>query len=174
MALASLLAPLGERAIVRHRVLPGWTAFSTVRLVNNPATGLVGALRAIQSPSVSIAVIPAGTNDLGYSATKEEIVSGVTELHARAHADGVATIALSIPSSAWQAQDASAAALAEATKKRCAELGTLCTFAEFPLAFERNELWSPDGLHLSAHGYRAVGERIAPAVASALRNLSSA
>ena len=164
--------------VVRHRGLPGWTAVAMLRSVDDHAAGLCGILRRICDPPASLAIIIAGTNDLGCRASADEIVDALQGLHRAAHALNVPTLAVGLPPSAFQARDATAAATAGEVNTRLREW---C--ASHPdVAFEPHPMgatydpssgcWSSDGLHLSPEGYRRTGEGLAEGVRQVLTLLS--
>jgi lysophospholipase L1-like esterase len=165
---------LGDRAMVRHRGLPGWTAQGMLDNQNDEMLGLCGLLRRIkkatdEDPPVSLAIILAGTNDLGCYASAESIADSVIGLHRAAHGLSVRTLAIGIPPSAFQARDALAATTAKDVNDRLREwcaAEPMAAYEAHPVGeFEpRGALWSADGLHLSPEGYRQTAEGLAPAV----------
>mmetsp|Transcript_15169 Transcript_15169/g.22202 ORF Transcript_15169/g.22202 Transcript_15169/m.22202 type:complete len:247 (-) Transcript_15169:25-765(-) len=163
--------------LVRWRGLPGWTSSN---LVSNG--GLSAILDKINSGSgsVDLLILLAGTNDLGYESDCDVIFKSITSLHEIAHSQGVRTVALGIPTSAWQAQCESAKTLASAVNskleawadgdERGKNQGKLATFVPFPIReYARDSgLWSSDGLHFSKKGYEFIGECLSKPVAGIL------
>jgi lysophospholipase L1-like esterase len=160
-------------AMVRHRGLPGWV---TQQLLEdqNGQYGLVTALKTA-SP-VSIAILLAGTNDLGYSEAPT-ILDNIVKLHKLCYDQGILhTVAIGIPPSAYQSMNVEAAAKAHDVNQGLAQY---CSFEEkramyvpFPFSFEQNDdKWSPDGLHFSPKGYQILGESLAPIVQEILQKL---
>ena len=100
-----LEAALGKmKAMVRHRGLPGWTASAMLANVNDADVGLRGLLRKAggSTDPIDLAILLAGTNDLGYGADADDIVSSLIEMHAAAHELG----AVSVSSHAMQLDSA--------------------------------------------------------------------
>ena len=162
---------LGDGAVVRHRGLPGWTAKAMLDYANDEQRGLCGILRRIRDPSVALAIILAGTNDVGCYASADETFEALTGLHGAAHALGVRTLAVGIPPSAFQGRDPVAAQTVADVNERLrawctAQRDALAEYVPHPVGvFEPGgKLWSSDGLHLSPEGYKATGERLAGVV----------
>ena len=113
-------SPILERAIgsstaiVRHLGLPGWTAAAMLQNVNDDQRGLNSLLKRT---SPSLAIILAGTNDLGYNSEPGPILQALCGLHQIAHDLEVPTLAVGIPPSAYQAQQTEAAELAIAVNR---------------------------------------------------------
>lgn len=169
----------GDDAMVRHRGLPGWTAQGMVDCVDDEARGLRGTMNRLREatgddPPVSLCIILAGTNDIGFFVSAEEIVESLIALHAACHAVKVPTLAVGIPPSAFQARDEIAAATAAEVNKRLRDWCAAQPMSDYephPVAtFEtRGALWSADGLHLSPEGYRVTGEGLVAAVRRRVR-----
>ena len=70
-----LQSALGGLAVVRHRGLPGWTAQGMLDAVDDSDRGLRGILRKIHDPPCDLAILLAGTNDLGCYADADSICS---------------------------------------------------------------------------------------------------
>lgn len=164
-----LEAALKGAAVVRHRGLPGWTAQGMVDSVDDANVGLRGLLRKAQP--INLAVVLAGTNDLGCYADADSLTESLVSLHTAAHELGVRTLAVGIPPSAFLSRDATAARIAADVNDRLREWSArqpnaLAGFVPHPVGmYEPNgALWSRDGLHLSPEGYRATGEGLADAV----------
>ena len=169
--LERVLCSLGDDVVVRHRGLPGWTAKAMLDYANDEQRGICGILRRIRDPSVALAIILAGTNDVGCFASADETVEALTGLHGAAHALGVRTLAVGIPPSAFQRRDPVAAETVAEVNERLREwcAAQHDSFAEYvphPVSvFEPGgKLWSSDGLHLSPEGYKATGEGLADVV----------
>lgn len=163
---------VGPSVLVRHRGLPGATAEAMLIAADDEQRGLRGLLKRSQP---DLAIILAGTNDLGFVAESEPIVRAVCGLHQLAHVLDVPTLAVGIPPSAYQAMQPEAAELANMVNRElrawCLAAGSsLCTYVEHPISSwsRTDERWAPDGLHLSPEGYRLVGEGLAGVVAECL------
>eukprot|EP00591_Stephanopyxis_turris_P014292 CAMPEP_0195542704 /NCGR_PEP_ID=MMETSP0794_2-20130614/51739_1 /TAXON_ID=515487 /ORGANISM="Stephanopyxis turris, Strain CCMP 815" /LENGTH=244 /DNA_ID=CAMNT_0040676841 /DNA_START=180 /DNA_END=914 /DNA_ORIENTATION=+ len=164
--------------VVRWKGLPGWTASTMVEYADDESFGLRASLRRVQNPSVSLAIILAGTNDLGYEISSsggggaKKVCHSVIGLHKIAHEEGVSTMAVSIPPSGWQSASTEGKKIAmdanEMLRSWCTENKDKVTFVEFPFGWngggDNDDLWSYDGLHFSPEGYRALGEGLAPFV----------
>jgi GDSL-like Lipase/Acylhydrolase family len=195
---------------VRPRGIPGWTAHTMTQDLDGPSTGLRSALQALsaapriapsggggevleecnRNAAVSLVIILAGTNDIGYGYSAHEIAQNVIALH-RTCLDqcGVArTLCIAVPPSAYQAIHAPAAALVRDVNR---ELQQACcqsqeeqqqkhrttTFMAFPFKYDSRKTtetnWCADGLHFSVRGYQSLGESLAPVVASILQELEA-
>lgn len=176
------LSPL----MVRWLGLPGWTATSMVESIDAP-NGLRSLLRSVRNKTGSVptlCIILAGTNDLAYQVEARPIVAALEGLHQSCHEEGVATVAVAIPPSAWQAKNTDAAKLAsdvnQGLKRFCEQQpNSMATFALNPIemfdtASRGNgpTLWSPDGLHFSPDGFQALGEGLAQDVMKALSQIN--
>jgi len=168
--------------IVRWSGYPGWTAdaMADPSTLEGPS-GLRTFLRTINAKtgsSASLCVILAGTNDLAYERRVQPIVDAILTLHTTCHEEGVPTVAVGIPPSAWQRQSSdaadTAAAVNAALEEWCGlsnEARGMATFVACPIsaASVGNELWSGDGLHFSPAGFKAMGEGLAPSIAKILK-----
>lgn len=109
-------------------------------------------------------IIMAGTNDLGSGSTADEIFQNLALLHAKCHAMGISTVAISVPPSdfsdgikAWAPLNAEIKGWAASTPK--------ANYVEFPFEFSRKSgLWESDGLHMSDAGYLAFATQLAPLI----------
>jgi len=61
-----LESELGENFVVRWRGLPGWTAQTMVEYLDDGTVGLRAAVNGIDNPPLSLVIILAGTNDIGF------------------------------------------------------------------------------------------------------------
>lgn len=182
--------------LVRHKGLPGWTSqqmlqeqFSAHGLTTALKTAAVAdtntdTLSAPTSPPVHIAILLAGTNDLGY-ADAQPILDNIIQLHQVCLTNGVLhTVAVGIPPSAFQFMYSDVAAKAETINrglaKHCESHKDQSTYMPFPFPFRSegygtnddvSALWAPDGLHFSPRGYQTLGESLAPVVNEILRKL---
>ena len=195
-------SPILERAIgsstalVRHLGLPGWTAAVMLQNVNDDERGFNSLLKRT---SPSLAIILAGTNDLGYNSEPGPILQVLCGLHQIAHDLEVPTLAVGIPPSAYQAQQTEAAELAIAVNRGlrawCENKGNMvpwkrtfaggrveitgggvgpwATYVDPPITQWRrgDGLWAPDGLHFSPEGYAKIGQGLAGPVAQRLQSL---
>ena len=154
-------------AVVRHRGFPGWTS-SQLLEASTSDHGLVSTIRGIQDPPVSIVVILAGTNDLGYRRSEADIASDVVKLHESVYNEGIPhTIGISVPSSNYQKHYEHAAKAAEKVNsliKEFCESNPRASYHPFPFDYDGGTNWSPDGLHFSEAGYRVLGESLAPLI----------
>ena len=162
-------------AVVRHRGLPGATAAMMLQYADDEQRGLRSLLRRGQP---SLAIILAGTNDLGYNSESTPIVSAVCGLHELAHSLAIPTLAVGIPPSAYQVMQSEAAELANMVNRElrawCLDRSDLCSYVDHPITSwsKGDARWAPDGLHFSAEGYKAVGQGLASVVAERLASLS--
>jgi len=168
-----------DNAVVRWLGFPGRTASSMAKALDAP-DGLRDRLRKIAvSGKASLAVILAGTNDLGYELDSESIFKSLKTLHEAAHDEGVPTVAVSIPPSSWQAVDRSAKALAEkineSLRQWALEKDDMVTYVPCPIQSyngRHDERFCDDGLHFTPEGYRLLGTGLAPDIQKILNNLS--
>ena len=174
-------------SVVRWKGYPGWTATGMAECLDGPE-GLRTLLRFVQSRTGSpadLCIILAGTNDLAYETEAAPIVDALEALHGASHGEGVPTVAMGIPPSAWQRSDPHAGALAsevnaslqrwcQATSGR-GEANRRSIFLSCPIdpSTLGGALWSPDGLHLSPDGFRELGEGLAPSLAQILADLKA-
>ena len=89
-----LEAAIGPSVLVRHRGLPGATAAAMLQWADDEQRGLRSLLR---KSSPSLAIILAGTNDLGYHSESAPIVDALRGLHEQCHALDVPSLAVGIP-----------------------------------------------------------------------------
>ena len=167
--------------VVRWSGYPGWTATAMAdqSTLDGPS-GLRTFLRNIDvktgSPA-SLCIILAGTNDLAYEVDAQPIVDAILTLHRACHGEGVPTVAVGIPPSAWQRQSSDAANMAATVNTKLEEWCTsssetqgMATYVGCPISALSvgNELWCSDGLHFSPDGFRTLGEGLAPSIAKLL------
>ena len=164
---------IGSSVLVRHRGLPGATAAAMLQCVDDEQRGLRSLLH---KTSPSLAIILAGTNDLGYHSESAPIVTSLRGLHELSHALSVSTLVVGIPPSAYQAMHSEAAELANQVNRELrawcegCEAG-LCAYVDHPISSwsRADERWAPDGLHFSPAGYAVVGKGLAGVVVERLR-----
>ena len=146
----------------------------------------------LRTQPCDVAVLLAGTNDLGQTVTDHSqpreaaIAQQVWGLHELAHARSVRTVAVAVPPSYFQAVVPAAAALrakvndalrakCEAANAASGSTSARCTYVPFPLEWSTGSpLWEDDGLHLTAAGYDALGDALAPVVLQILRTVDEA
>ena len=98
--------------VVRHRGIPGLKVQEMVDNLDGDRRGLRNAIQSISDPSLSIAILLAGTNDLGYELiyhnnnvelAAETILKNIMTLHQVCYDNQVPyTIAVGVPSSGYQ------------------------------------------------------------------------
>jgi lysophospholipase L1-like esterase len=125
-------------------------------------------VRKIQDPSLSLVILLAGTNDLGYGRPVEDIVESVVGLHRVCYEEVPHTLAIGIPPSAYQSSNPEFAEYARQANEKIqlfCESEKRATFFSFPFGWAQNDdRWASDGLHFSARGYQVLGEFLAPIV----------
>lgn len=164
--------------MVRHMGLPGWTAQSMVENLDDGTRGLRGILQRQQKSAspISLVILLAGTNDLGYY-EEHEILKNLQVLHQACWEAGVPkTLAIGIPSSAYQDVDVTAREKAQAINQGLQHLSRKypqqLEYMEFPFGFDKGGLyWDPDGLHCSKEGYHRLGESLVEPVSRILQSL---
>jgi lysophospholipase L1-like esterase len=165
----STVGPLQNMNVaVRHLGYPGWTSSQLLEEANGDR-GLRTMVRKIQDPSVSLVILLAGTNDLGYGRPVEDIVESVVGLHRICYEEQVPhTLAIGIPPSAYQSSNPEFAEYARQANEKIqafCESEPKAIFFSFPFDWAQNDdRWAPDGLHFSARGYQILGEFLAPVV----------
>lgn len=181
-ALGERSAAAASTADVRWRGFPGWTASTLLtdaglRGFLDRAAAENGGDDGAQPPPLDLVVVLAGTNDLAYATESGEIFESIRGIHEVARARGCPTIALGIPPSDWQSRSEPARSLAGDVNRRLESWAATTTttkpkttFVPFPIRdFDRSSgFWSPDGLHFSPRGYRAIGRSLAPIVGDLL------
>eukprot|EP00640_Fibrocapsa_japonica_P000241 CAMPEP_0113936786 /NCGR_PEP_ID=MMETSP1339-20121228/3584_1 /TAXON_ID=94617 /ORGANISM="Fibrocapsa japonica" /LENGTH=241 /DNA_ID=CAMNT_0000939337 /DNA_START=54 /DNA_END=779 /DNA_ORIENTATION=+ /assembly_acc=CAM_ASM_000762 len=161
-----------ESSLVRWRGHPGWT--SSALLNQGHFSSMVDDIHAKVGTTLDLIVILAGTNDLAYETDGQAILDSITGMHCIAHSKGCKTMALGIPSSAWQMQSNSARSVAKQVNSNleswAEENKSMTTFVPFPIEGFNTEsgFWAPDGLHFSPDGYKEMGESLVPYVADVL------
>jgi lysophospholipase L1-like esterase len=170
-----------ENVLVRHRGLPGWTTQQMLNDLDGERTGLRSAIKGAieQDPvaGVSLVILLAGTNDMAYHATADQIATNVRALHQVSYENGVArTLAIGIPPSGYQSNVNSAAALAAEINGKLEQWVShedKASYIASPFPFERGgENWARDTLHFSPRGYQVFGESLAPIVEQILDSLN--
>jgi len=128
--------------------------------------GLRRILREEQPPE--LALIMAGTNDLGKSRRPEDIFQDICRLHAECHARGVRTVALAPPAAPfakpslpWEVSRCRVKELLAAWAQTCPFVAAFADPSELvpPAAAGA---WDPDRLHFSPAGSKLLGRRLAP------------
>jgi len=124
-----------------------------------------GLVRTLEDEGpFDLALIMAGTNDLGCSVPAEAIVKHVSQLHAACHKRGVPTVALAPPTSLKKPLRAAREDLASllASFARTSPGVVNCFDIEELLPRKaHNGFWEPDELHLSAAGSIELGRILA-------------
>jgi len=167
---------------VRHRGMPGWTTSNMLDDLDGPSTGLRSAIRAVKDPPLSLVVLLAGTNDIGYGSGADDITDNILKLHQVAFDNGVPrTIAIGIPPSGYQSVDEGARKLvdrinanleAKAEETANDDSKHKMSFVPFPFQYVRGgDNWDTDSLHFSPKGYQVLGESLVPYVDRVLDEL---
>ena len=177
----SLESELGDDFVVRWRGLPGWTADTMVEHLDD-GNGLRAAVNGIGNPPLSLVIILAGTNDIGFLTYSIEAggepdvdtaVTPILNLHkacldVKKGEHKIRTLAVGIPGSLWQEMKPSASKLAADINSSIQQFALssegLVSYTDFPFPYEKNDLWCSDGLHLSPNGYTRLGRDLAPIV----------
>jgi lysophospholipase L1-like esterase len=173
---------------VDHAGFPGWTAEKLHEQLisdrpNNNNNINVQQKLLLRDPNKSdasyydILIYLAGSNDLGREVSEHDIVMSVLNVHSWAHhtARIPFTIAISVPPSAYQSHNPTAAKRAATVNEEVAKVirqnfrrfsftkaSTLWT--PFPISWEEKEWWATDGLHLSQRGYERLGKYLASVI----------
>lgn len=184
--------------VVTWRGMPGWTAEEMLQRANDTRTGIVPLVK-FSPRTPDVAVIMAGTNDLGHKRLAKDILSDVVDIHKLCFKMGIErTVAVGVPPSAWQTSKEEVAAAARevnvglekfcnATQDATGEgqrIGNTASafgvakFVPFPFPFDTaSGRWAKDGLHFTPKGYAHLGKSLAEPVEeilSVLRRTRSA
>jgi len=136
-------------------------------VVGYQGRGLVRTL--VDEGPFDLALIMAGTNDLGKFVPPDAIVEHVSRLHAACHERGVSTVALAPPTMLRGPTRAAREHLAHLLANWAhATPGVVAYFdpEELLPRTQSNGFWEPDELHLSAAGSIELGRLLAPKVLS--------
>lgn len=146
--------------------------------LDGPTTGLRSAIRAVKDPPLSLVILMAGSNDIGYGFDAATITRNIKRLHEVAWESGVPrTVAIGIPPSGYQSVNGGARDLANEINSNLericrSESDGKATFVPFPFQFESGGgNWDPDTLHFSPKGYQVLGESLVPVVERVLDGL---
>lgn len=124
-----------------------------------------GLVRTLEDEGpFDLALIMAGTNDLGRSVPPEDIVKHVSQLHAACHERGVPTVALVPPTvlkGPLRAARAELANLLASWARTCPGVVACFDSEELLPRKPHNGFWEPDELHLSAAGSTELGRILA-------------
>lgn len=170
-----------ENVVVRHRGMSGWTTEQMLKNLDGERTGLrsaiIGAVKQDPVNALSLVILLAGTNDMAYHSTADEIADNVRTLHQVSYENGVPrTLAIGIPPSGYQSHVPSAAALAVEINGKLEQFVSeevKASYIASPFPFERGgENWAPDTLHFSPRGYQVLAESLAPVVEQILESLN--
>lgn len=159
---------------------------------NDTRTGIVPFVQ-FSPRTPDVAVLLAGTNDLGRKRPTGDILNDIFAMHKLCFKMGIKrTVAVGIPPSAWQASTAEVASTASELN---AGIDTFCNstqrdlskgegfieavsksgvakFVHFPFPFDKGgERWANDGLHLTPKGYKELGQFLAEPVEEVLSEL---
>eukprot|EP00811_Abedinium_folium_P002388 NODE_12190_length_1240_cov_2.490566.p2 GENE.NODE_12190_length_1240_cov_2.490566~~NODE_12190_length_1240_cov_2.490566.p2 ORF type:complete len:194 (+),score=47.85 NODE_12190_length_1240_cov_2.490566:239-820(+) len=130
----------------------------------------IGVILKREGP-FDLALIMAGTNDLGRSPNARAVAREVEALHTACHAHGVRTLALSMPpnrlvgrdsgyTAKWRLLNSSLKTWASGSGRGLTQFVDTAKLVPYTDATE-GLLWERDGLHLSPAGSRQLGERLA-------------
>lgn len=141
------------------------------------ADGLLGHLK---DKPYTVVIIMAGTNDLAYRHSADDILRNVQQLHSACHARGLRTVALPIPPSEHTVPPRQIQILAserekfnEALERWARSMGDKVLFVDTNEAIPfstRSGDWCSDGLHMTAQGYEKFGNYLSNAAASFILN----
>lgn len=173
------------KTIVEHLGLSGWTAANMLAHIDDATDGICTIIR--NRPQLSLLIILAGTNDIGVM-TEEgreasgKIIESIVELHKGAincakavNNNGLHTLAIGIPGSAYQENTRDAAEVASQVNRAMenfAKSDSRISYVAFPFAYHDDDSkWSKDGLHCSEEGYIYLAQALAPHVRQILESL---
>lgn len=172
-----------EETIISHSGYPGMTAESMLGHVEDPRNG---ACRIIDKhPHLSLFVILTGTNDVMTmtqtgSAVYGKILSDIVHLHTDVlqcthDNEYMHTVAISIPGSEYELHVREALRAVQYINeglKRFAQSNPKVNYIDFPIRYDgESSLWAEDGIHLSASGYKELGQKLAPEIKKVLDNI---
>mmetsp|Transcript_69748 Transcript_69748/g.130244 ORF Transcript_69748/g.130244 Transcript_69748/m.130244 type:complete len:549 (-) Transcript_69748:2-1648(-) len=177
----------GYSGLTAGRLARDLDAVSIKDITGRTGKGLRRILR--EDGPFDLVLIIVGTNDLGLQRLKREdspdtqtILNSIVALHAACHEEGVTTVSLSVPPNRamsiekeewqeyrnnWQELNSQLARWSLSDGHRSGVAAHLDTSFMVPYS-DGSPLWEEDGLHLSPHGSRQLGEQIAGRIASVL------
>ena len=173
------------KTTVEHLGLPGWTASNMLAHIDDATDGLCTIIQ--NRPQLSLLIILAGTNDIG-TMTDEgveaggKIIESIVDLHKGAincakaiNNNGMHTLAIGIPGSAYQENNRDAAKVASHVNKameKFASSDERISYEAFPFPYnDEDSRWSRDGLHCSEEGYIFLAQALAPHVRKILESI---
>jgi len=181
---AVLQARVHPQTRVRSEGCPGWTAQQMAARLDSPS-GLRKILsRAIgKNDPYNVVIILAGVNDflrdpllMSGDATAADIVAvadrmigDLAQLHAAAHEQGVATVALGLMATTWIPAERAA----DINRRIRTEVGATMYVDSAELLPLCEEYYCSDGVHPTRSGYAAFGDALGAALSTELPYLST-
>lgn len=180
---SSLSAALGGAAV--EVIVCGQSGHTAEQMVSNLDAAEVedigrrlskGLRRALseQTKDIDLAVIMAGTNDLGHDHKVQGILEDVGRLHAACHALGVPTVALAPPpapragaGTSFERARLQLCNMLTAWASGHADVKSMVNTGTFVPA-SQSSAWDPDALHFSPAGAQLLGQRLAAVLAPLL------
>ena len=178
--LQAKLSSLGLNNIsIDHFGLSGWTTQQLLKnkdkdnltdFAGNTAPGLS---KAFQRQSYDLLILMAGTNDLGYGFTNEDIFDNLQALTQIALKVNTAVLNLGIPDSGYIFSNINVRVKRDQINEKLAnsaKVHDLLTYADPPITYnEETEEFDEDTLHFSELGYQRFGERLGDIVLKILQ-----
>jgi len=118
-----------------------------------------------------LALIMAGTNDLGMGTSPEAIFASIRQLHEACHARGIPTIAFAPPTGLGGPSRFAKQRLAEMLATWASTTSNVVAYydAEEILPRSDRQAWEPDEFHFSAAGCLLFGQRLAQRIVDSSR-----
>ena len=174
------LSSLGLHNIsIDHFGLSGWT---TQQLLKNKDKDTLtdfagktgpGLSKAFQRQSYDLLILMAGTNDLGYGFTNEEIFDNLQALTKIALKTNTSVLNLGIPDSGYIFSNLNVRVKRDQINEKLAnsaKVHNFLTYADAPITYnEETEEFDEDTLHFSELGYQRFGERLGDIVLNILQ-----
>mmetsp|Transcript_56375 Transcript_56375/g.163545 ORF Transcript_56375/g.163545 Transcript_56375/m.163545 type:complete len:418 (+) Transcript_56375:72-1325(+) len=136
--------------------------------------GLRSALAELPAPP-DLAVIMAGTNDIGSGSQPSAVIDDIGKLHAVCHAAGVSTVALAPPAApkapSGSSFERARTALVDSMRlwaRSTPATKAVVNPAELVPASDGSGAWDPDKLHLGPAGSKRLGSKLALLIAPLL------
>lgn len=122
-----------------------------------------------QDGPYDLVILMAGTNDFVPNARLQSIQNVVCKLHDACHSRGVPTVMLAAPCNCQHMQTTFSNMLGSWASRQSEVLAFVDPEDLIPRS--EKKLWEADDVHFSALGSRALGQRLAPAIAHVLESL---
>ena len=179
--LQAKLATLGlQNVTIDHFGFSGWT---TQQLLKNIEADILtdfagktgpGLSKAFRRQSYDLLILMAGTNDLGYGFTNQDITDNLQALIQIALDANTAVLNIGIPDSGYIFNNINVKVKRDQINEKLSNLAQshdLLTYIDAPIQYtEDSEEYDTDTLHFSESGYQRFGERLGETVFQILKD----